>query len=74
MLVMSLAWSHRGLVKVSFLAVGSVFFESGREVPSSLADVHLATLAPDLVDPWSAVGVLSVLVRSQQVMYLQGVV
>ena len=53
---------NRGLVIISFPAMGSVFFESGREVPSSFADVHLATLARDLVNTWSAVGVLAVLV------------
>ena len=42
--------------------MGSVFIESGREVPASLADVHFAALARDLVDTWSAVGVLAVLV------------
>ena len=52
----------RGLVDVSFPAMGSVFIESGREVPASLADVHFAALARDLVDTWSAVGVLAVLV------------
>ena len=52
----------RGLVDVSFPAMGSVFIESGWEVPASLADVHFAALARDLVDTWSAVGVLAVLV------------
>ena len=51
-----------GLFYVAFPAMGSVFIKSGREVPASLADVHLATLAGDLVDTWSAVGVLAVLV------------
>ena len=65
-------FDNRGLVEFSFPAMGSVFLESGREVPSSLADVHLAALARDLVDTWSAVGVLAVFVRGQQVLYLQG--
>ena len=65
-------FDSRGLVQVSFPAMGLVFFESGREVPSSLADVHLATFAWDFVDTLSAVGVLAVLVRGQQALYHQG--
>ena len=62
----------RGLFYVAFPAMGSVFIKSGREVPASLADVHLATLAGDFVDAWSAMGVLAVLVGGQQMLHLQG--
>ena len=42
--------------------VGSVFIESGSEISISLADIHLAAFAGDLVDAWLGLGVLLVLV------------
>ena len=52
--------------------MGSVFFDPGREVPTSLSDVHFAALAGDLVHTWSAVWILPVLMRSQHPVDLEG--
>ena len=52
--------------------MGSVFFDPGREVSTSLSDVHFAALAGDLVHTWSAVWILPVLMRSQHPMDLEG--
>ena len=51
--------------------MGSVLFDPGWEVPTSLSDVHFATLAGDLVYTWSEVGILSVLMRSQHPVNLE---
>lgn len=51
-----------GFVVVSSASVGDVLFESGGQVPTSLADVHLPTFAGDPVDTRLCLGVLLVLV------------
>ena len=43
-------------------SMGSVFIESGSEVSTSLADIHLATFAGDPVNAGLGLGVLFVLV------------
>ena len=49
-------------INFSLPAMGSVFIEPGGEVPTSLADVHFATLTRNSVDTRPALGVLPVLV------------
>ena len=49
-------------VKLSLPAMGFVFIESGGEIPTSLADVHFATLAWNLVDSGTVLRVTPVLV------------
>ena len=49
-------------LQVSSAAMGSVFIESGSEVPTSLADIHFAAFAGDPVDTCLSLGVLLVFV------------
>ena len=52
-------------VIVSSASVGNVFFESGREISASLADVHLPTFTGDPVHSSFGLLVLLVLVGLQ---------
>ena len=49
-----------------------MFFDPGREVPTSVSDVHFAALAGDLAHTWSAVWILPVLMRIQHPVDLEG--
>ena len=51
-----------GFVQLSLPAIGFVLLKSGGEVPASLADVHFAALAWNLVDSGAVLRITPVLV------------